>query len=361
MYWGRLLAGSAGLAILLAQTALALGGGLGDQPGTPEPNTWEFSFTPYGWMTSVNGDFTARGHRVSVDEGFFAIVDKSDSLMALMGYFEARKGRLGIFTDIVWEDLGFPGRGQNDFQRGRSGDPLARFPNLNFTADSNLRTTSRAQLDYESTIIQSGAAFEIAKWTNASSQTAFDLLGGARYWNQNVDAAVNLTGNLTINATASATFDPRAVARAALQQRGFTLDRKGARLLERAIQKRFGPGKTITVSRSEQINLEGVVARAKSGDLEWVDPFIGGRLRHSFGGDKELTVEGDVGGFGVGSDFSWQVVATYGFDVNCFGTPIHTVVGYRALAVDYSERSPYGDNALDFIQHGPVMGVKLRW
>ena len=26
-------------------------------------------------------------------------------------------------------------------------------------------------------------------------------------------------------------------------------------------------------------------------------------------------LEGDVGGFGVGSDFSWQVVGTYGFDV----------------------------------------------
>lgn len=52
---------------------------------------------------------------------------------------------------------------------------------------------------------------------------------------------------------------------------------------------------------------------------------------------REVTLQGDVGGFGIGSDFSWQVVATYGFDVNCFGTPLHIVIGYRALAVDYSE------------------------
>ena len=41
------------------------------------------------------------------------------------------------------------------------------------------------------------------------------------------------------------------------------------------------------------------------------------------------------GGFGAGSDFSWQVVGTYGFDIHCFGTPLHTVIGYRALAVDF--------------------------
>jgi hypothetical protein len=67
----------------------------------PQPNQWQFSFTPYGWMTSVNGNATARGHTVDIDASFFDIVEKSDSIMALMGYFEARKGRFGFFTDVV--------------------------------------------------------------------------------------------------------------------------------------------------------------------------------------------------------------------------------------------------------------------
>jgi hypothetical protein len=46
---------------------------------------------------------------------------------------------------------------------------------------------SKLQLDYQSTIIQSGAGFEVANWSGPSSHTALDLLGGARYWNQNVD------------------------------------------------------------------------------------------------------------------------------------------------------------------------------
>ena len=78
------------------------------EPFAP-PNQWQFSFTPYGWMTSINGNVTARGHTVDIDESFFEIVEKSDSLMALMGYFEARKGPFALFTDVVWEDLTFDG------------------------------------------------------------------------------------------------------------------------------------------------------------------------------------------------------------------------------------------------------------
>jgi hypothetical protein len=70
---------------------------------------------------------------------------------------------------------------------------------------------------------------------------------------------------------------------------------------------------------------------------------------------------GDIGGFGAGSEFSWQAVATYGFDLNCFGTPLHTVIGYRALAVDFSENGRFGKNELDVVQHGPVMGVTFKW
>jgi hypothetical protein len=84
---------------------------LGEQPvySPAQPSKWRFSFTPYAWATGVNGNVTARGHKVNIDESFIDIVKDSDSLSALMGFFEARKGRLSLFTDVVWEDLGFPG------------------------------------------------------------------------------------------------------------------------------------------------------------------------------------------------------------------------------------------------------------
>jgi hypothetical protein len=96
---------------------------LGTQPlapltgPTPPANKWQFSFTPYGWMLNVNGNVTARGHTVDVNDSFFQIVEKSDSLLAWMSYFEARKGPFSLFTDVVWADLGFPGHAQDDFNR----------------------------------------------------------------------------------------------------------------------------------------------------------------------------------------------------------------------------------------------------
>jgi hypothetical protein len=40
-----------------------------------------------------------------------------------------------------------------------------------------LKINANAQLDYQETIIQSGVAFEVAKWGDASSYTALDVMG----------------------------------------------------------------------------------------------------------------------------------------------------------------------------------------
>jgi hypothetical protein len=270
----------------------------------PAIDKWEFSLTPYGWATSITGDITARGHKVDVNESFIELVEKSDSLLAWMSYFEARKGRFAFFTDFVWADLGFPGR----FNITR--DPLGRFDR------ATLNVRGNAQLDYQELIIQSGVAYEIARWQSAAgSFTALDLMGSARYWNQDVDLSLRVTGTLTVD----------------LRELGLQLQR----------------------SRR--------VAIARSGDLEWVDPVVGARIRHQIAPGREFMLLGDIGGFGAGSEFSWQAVATYGFDVNCFGSPLHTVIGYRALAVDFSENGQFGKNALDVVQHGPVLGVTFRW
>jgi hypothetical protein len=47
--------------------------------------------------------------------------------------------------------------------------------------------------------------------------------------------------------------------------------------------------------------------------------------------------------------------------VNVFNTMMRSVVGYRALSVDYSETTKHGKSGLDWIQHGPVLGVAFRW
>ena len=268
------------------------------------PSRWQFDFTPYAWLIGVNGSATAKGRTFDIDASFFDLVEKSDSIMALMGYFEARKGRFSFFSDVVWQDLSF------DARRSASGNPFPNLPNV------NIAIKAKVNLDYQSTIIQSGVLYQVAKWQGRDgAYTALDLAGSARYWNEEVDVSLRVTGTLT----------------AEIEKLGLVLQR----------------------SKS--------IAVARSGTLEWVDPVVGARLRHQMASGSELILAGDIGGFGVGSDFSWQALATYGFDVNYFGTPLRTVVGYRALAVDYSENGRFGENSFDLVQHGPVLGISLRW
>jgi hypothetical protein len=101
---------------------------------------------------------------------------------------------------------------------------------------------------------------------------------------------------------------------------------------------------------------------AKSGNVDWVDPFVGGRLRNKISPGEELVVRADVGGFGAGSDISWQVLATYNWKMCVLnGYLLDGYVGYRALSVDYSQgvgTSKYEYNAL---QQGPVVGSTLHF
>jgi hypothetical protein len=313
---------------IFAASSPALSADLGPGAAYVEPapiDPWTFSFTPYGWLIGIDGNVTARGHTAEINENFFQIAEQSDSLIALMGYFEARKGRFGFFTDAVWADLGFPGHVNYDINKSVSGNPFARLPDFKGTIKSNLDIDANAQLDYQSTIIQSGVAFEVIKWASGSGPgfTAVDILGSARYWNQDVDLSLKIDGKLTADIEAD------------FKRLGLKFKRK------------------VSDSRS--------VLVARAGDLEWVDPVVGARMRHVTASGSEFNLLGDVGGFGAGSEFSWQAVATYGFDVNAFGTTMRSVVGYRALYVDYSENTKHGKSGLDWTQHGPILGAAFRW
>jgi opacity protein-like surface antigen len=86
----------------------------------------------------------------------------------------------------------------------------------------------------------------------------------------------------------------------------------------------------------------------------WADPIIGLRFGWQFADKWYLSALGDVGGFGAGSDLTWQAFAGVGYRFN----PRWSVTaGYRALAVDF-EKSGF---ELDVIMHGPVVGVGFRF
>ena len=63
----------------------------------------------------------------------------------------------------------FSGHLNYDINRSASGNPFARLSDFKGTIKGKLKINANAQLDYQETIIQSGVAFEVAKWGDASS------------------------------------------------------------------------------------------------------------------------------------------------------------------------------------------------
>ena len=70
----------------------------------------------------------------------------------------------------------------------------------------------------------------------------------------------------------------------------------------------------------------------------------------------------DVGGFDVGSRFSWNAIAAYNFTLCVNNGLTYTgMLGYRALSVDYEQGSGHTRYEYDVVQHGPVMGVSVKF
>jgi hypothetical protein len=167
-------------------------------------------------------------------------------------------------------------------------------------------------VDIELIIIEVGAAYEVARWRSGLSflpgQTAIDVLAGARYWRQEVDINLALTATLDVGG--------------------------------------------LTLSKNRAI--------ARAGDVDWVDPLVGLRIRHNLAPGHELLLRGDVGGFGAGSEFSWNVLGAYSFQIGVYhGVTYSGMLGYRALAVDFEKGSGVNRYEYDVVQHGPLLGLTL--
>jgi hypothetical protein len=255
------------------------------------PSGWTYRVTPYGWLTALKGTQTVRGRSVKVDASFIDIVEKSDSLVALMGNVEARNGPFAIYGDVVWSKIGAEGSNV----RSRT---LA--PGVTGTLGTSLN------IDITMAIAEVGATYEVAR----SGPLAFDILGGARYWYQEADLSFNLVGAVDVG----------------------------------------------------DLSVVGARAFARSGSVDWLDPVIGARVRYAVAPGHELFLRGDIGGFGVGSEFSWQAIGGYGFEFGTYqGITFSGVIGYRALSVDYVQGEGRQRYEFDMLQHGPVLGVSARF
>ena len=259
----------------------------------PEPvlpaSQWRLSFTPYAWLTYLNGSMTVRGRSVDLDVAPWTVLGHLEKV-PFFGYGEARNGPLALYSDVVYADLGLNASGI----RSRSVQP-------------GITGTLSAALGvgFEEAIVEVGGAYQVWK---CDPHTAVDILAGARYWHQ----------EMSVNFALAASLDAGDLN----ISRGFALDR--------------------------------------SGSVDWVDPVVGGRIRYNLAPGQDLMLRADVGGFGAGSQFSWNALAAYSFVLTQRdGVTYSGLLGYRALDADFEQGSGRTKYVYDLVMHGPVMGLTV--
>jgi hypothetical protein len=178
-------------------------------------------------------------------------------------------------------------------------------PFLSFSAAAGANVTSTM------VIVEGSASYEIFR---PAPTTAIDGLVGVRYWHAstNIDLAFNATAAISTPEGAGLSRD-----------RGFAL--------------------------------------ASTGSMDWADPILGFVVRHEIAPHHHLRLRGDIGGFGVGSQFTWQGFAGYAYDFSSGPTTWAAVLGYRALGVNYVTGSGPNAQSVDLVLHGPVLGLTARF
>ncbi len=267
-------------------------------PSPADPEPWRFTAASYAWLMGVTGSVTARNQVVDTNASFVDLVQKSNTLFGLMGYFEADKGKAGVYLDLVYTSLNF-GASQTNYR-----NPL---PGL------RISTAASAALSYQLFIAELGGVYQLGRWQHSeTSATSLDGLLAFRYWNNSIAASFNADIN-------------------------------------------FDVGRRLNFDRSFGL------ATARADAIQWVDPILGLRVKHQFTPHQEIMVRGDIGGFGLGSQLTWQAVAIYGYGWHLEGGQnLVAMLGFRALGVNYTAPSG-GDTAINEIMYGPILGVTFRF
>jgi hypothetical protein len=95
----------------------------------------------------------------------------------------------------------------------------------------------------------------------------------------------------------------------------------------------------------------------------WVDPILGARMTLALGEERRwhLRIRGDFGGFGAGTDFTWNVVGALGYEWRFETCQVEAFLGVRALDQDYGQGSGTGRFEWDVTQYGPVLGLAFHF
>lgn len=369
----------------------------------PVSSLWEVTVTPYGWLASIDGDLAVNGYSASTHVGIDEILDHLD--MVAMLNVEARRGRWGGWIDGIYlsmsSDAETPGplldslgigsktlllegalfyrlwEGSRGFIDLYGGVRYNRAEtDLSFhTSDSGIRQVaedlSERVVDAVAAEVRRTADAGLARAKSAAAQRARTALQSAlgrepaprdrtplAGLRRIAAAEPRVESSLLRDRALRRAIDDLAAARVNAAQAGVAaaqaaVQQSKARARSRAEQAVVTAEKRLT--RTLERSLRDAIPDEISQTGDWVDPFVGLRGRYNFNERLYATAKADIGGFGVGSELTWQAYGGLGWIINHRWS---TEIGYRHMAIDYGSSSGF---QYDIDLSGVVVSASLRF
>ena len=258
-------------------------------------NAWTFMIEPYGWSPGLYGNIGLKELPVAkVNQSPIDILKKLD-----WGFFargEVRKGRWGFLGDGFFA------------QFSAGSDPKG---------DIYKDITVKSQ--------QSMVTIALAYRVVDDRRYYVDLYAGGRYnyLGASASARINRPG---VEALSEGIID-RAIAKF------------GPRLLAKYPGLKNVPASTLQQAKALGVEkLSDRIEEKLPRDVEqsrwWIDPIVGLRTQVNFSRWIFAAAQADAGGFGAGSQLTWNTQATLGVN---FSRNIAFEAGYRYMYIDYDK------------------------
>jgi hypothetical protein len=161
---------------LLLPSVTALFPGAAWAQAAPADN-WQFRATLYGYFPSISGSTAFPSDGTSVDVSADQII--SNLKFTFMGSFEAQKGPAGVFTDLIYLNVGGSRSGTRDLTIGGVQLPVG------ITAD--------ASLDIKAWLWTVAGKYQML---SVPGQATLDVIAGARLISLNERLAWTFSGNV---------------------------------------------------------------------------------------------------------------------------------------------------------------------
>jgi hypothetical protein len=370
-----------------------------------DPNGWSFILEPYLWGLGVDGTVGVKALDTHVDYNPLTVVKHLD--WGIMAKGEVRKGKWGILGDGFFAQLSASGdppgplynnahiklqqgmvelalayriiddrRGFLDIYAGArynyfgididasidnagvrdvSDDAAQRIfgavgTRVQSAVDAEVQKL-RAQFGNETAILEEDARNRIALGLESDVQTRLrrelassDPLREAFRDADILRIARGLRGEY--QAFLDAVLEER------LAQARARLDAREAQAVANARARVNQAERRLSKALSKE--LENRLPTSGSGDQWWIDPIIGLRTQINFTRWLFLALQGDVGGFGAGSQIAWFASGSIGIN---FTRNVFVEMGYRYFFMDYENN----DVTYDAAESGLFMGVGVKF